>query len=353
MNTAPARSRTRRVISLAVRIGVSIAAIVLATVALSSIFSDLDWASVLDAVRSLSDADRLALMAAAAMVIAAQGLVTASTLPGLPVRRGIVAYLGPAAIASVIPGPSDLPVRYRIYQSWGYSPAEAGLSVSAGGIFNIGAKLVMPLLAFVVVALTGVAISDRINTTLLLAGVVLAVLIGATAVLLGSSRLTAWLAYWLQAPWDLIARIAARESRSSLGDVFDQARTKALGLLRERWPIATWAVVLHSGAQIGLMLMALRFTGVPQDVLGVTEVFVAFGVVAGLTVLPVTAGNVGIAEAGWIGVLGAMAGNDYINQVTAGVLIFRMLTWLAIIPLGGIALLIWRAGTRRQAQAVT
>ena len=68
--------------------------------------------------------------------IGAQGLLTASLVPGLAVRHGVVAFLGPAAITSVVPGPSDLPIRYQMLTSWGRSPGEATLSVAAGGIFS-------------------------------------------------------------------------------------------------------------------------------------------------------------------------------------------------------------------------
>jgi len=345
----------RTTLSVVVRIGVSIAAVAIATAALTSIFSSLNWADVATSIRSLNDADRLALAVGAGLVIATQGLVTSSTLPGLPVRRGVVAYLGPAAIASVIPGPSDLPVRYRIYQSWGYSSAQAALSISAGGIFSIGTKLIAPVLAALVVLVTGITVSDGLNTTLVLAGVVLAGLIAISASVLGSSRLTGWLAYWLQAPWDLLARLTEREA-GDVADTLHRARSSALELLATRWPIATWAALLFTAAQIGLMVMALRFMGIPQDVLGATEVFVAFGVVSGLTVLPITAGNVGVAEAGWIGVLGAMAGSGFINQITAAVVVYRILTWLIIIPLGGATLIGWRidlARQRRRSGAVT
>ncbi len=325
---------------------------VLAFVALSSIFSSLNWNQVLTSIRSLDDADRIALLIGAGLVIATQGLVTASTLPGLPVRRGVLAYLGPASVSSVIPGPSDLPVRYRMYQSWGYSASEAGLSISASGFFSVGAKLVAPALAGVVVLITGISVTDGVDTTLVLAGVVLVILIALSTVLLGSSRLTSWLAYWLQAPWDLVARLISRRP-GDLGPTLQRVRSSAIELLSARWPIATWAQLLFIVAQIGLMVMALRFMGVPQDTIGTTEVFIAFGVVSGLTVLPITAGNVGVSEAGWIGVLGAIAGSQYINEVTAAVLVYRWLTWLIIIPLGGLTLVGWQIGERRSAKALS
>ena len=132
-----------------------VAALVVSAVVLALAFDDLDWAEVGRALRSLDDAEIIALSTTWLVWIAAQGLQTSSLVHDLPVRRGVVAYLGPAAVASAVPGPSDFPVRYRMLTSWGYSLGDATLAVAAGGVFNIGIKLVLPIIAAV-----GLLVSD-------------------------------------------------------------------------------------------------------------------------------------------------------------------------------------------------
>lgn len=341
----------RQIRSIVVRIAITLLALGLSAFLLSTVFDELDWSAIWTSVRGLSDAERIALVSGAGLLITAQGLVTSATMTGLPVRRGILAYLVPASVASIVPGPSDLPVRFRMYSSWGYTPAEAGLAVTASGIFSIGTKLIMPVLAAVVALVAGVGLGDGVGGTIVFAGVVLGVLILLTSVVLGSHRLTEAVGYWMQAPWDVAARVLKKDS-GPLADTLSSARGRAVGLLQERWQIATWAAFLYASAQVGLMLMAVRFMGVPEEALGSTQVFIAFGIVQGLTVLPVTAGNVGVSETAWIGLMGAMAGSGFINEVTAAVIVFRALTWLAIIPLGGLGLLVWRRGVARQPDPV-
>ena len=41
-----------------------------------------------------------------------------------------------------------------------------------------------------------------------------------------------------------------------------------------------------------------------------------------------------MVELGYIGLLTGYAGSGYVNQVTAGVMLFRLATWIAIIPIG-------------------
>ena len=343
---APPMSRRRKVRSIVIRLLVTVLALGISAVLLVAVFDDLDWSSIWEAVTSLDDSEIVSLIAGTGLVYAAQGLVTASTMPGLPVRRGVLAYLGPASVSSIVPGPSDLPVRFRMYETWGYDSQAAGLAVVSSGIFSIGTKLILPVLAAIVAVFTGVEISDGVGSTIVVAGLVLGVLVVLTGFVLGSPKLAHQVGHWLQAPWTIFTRMLGKRTEP-LPVLLSAAREKATTLLADRWPVASWAAFLLTLAQLGLMLLAVRFTGVPESALSVTEIFVAYGIVAGLTVLPLTAGNVGVAETAWITLMGAMAGGRYVNQITAGVLIYRALTWLLVIPLGGAALALWRRSVAR------
>jgi hypothetical protein len=58
-----------------------------------------------------------------------------------------------------------------------------------------------------------------------------------------------------------------------------------------------------------------------------------------------------VSEIAYIGLLTAAAGSQYVNQITAGVLIFRVLTWIVIIPIGLTTLGVWqRMMARRPAE---
>ena len=101
------------------RFVITVAALALSAFVLANVFDDLDPQAIGDSFRSLTDAEWLALGLGWMAMITAQGFQTAALVPKLPVRQGIQAYLGPAAVSSVIPGPSDLPVRYSMFMSWG------------------------------------------------------------------------------------------------------------------------------------------------------------------------------------------------------------------------------------------
>src|SRR5687767_6228428 len=131
VDEAPKRSSVFKIVF---RVVIVVGALVLSAFVLTSVFDSLDWGQVWDSVRSLDDAEIVALVAMWGVWLACQGLQTSSMLRGLPVRRGVVAYMGPAAVTSIVPGPSDLPVRYRMMRSWGYPTSDVTLAVAAGGI---------------------------------------------------------------------------------------------------------------------------------------------------------------------------------------------------------------------------
>jgi putative heme transporter len=334
-----------RIVFIIVALGVS-AWILVAT------FDDLDIQQIADAVRSLEDAEIISLLSMWLLWIAAQGLLTASLVPGLAVRHGIVAFLGPASITSVVPGPSDLPIRYRMLTSWGRSTGEATLAVAAGGIFSIGIKLVLPVIAAVGLVVSDAPMSDTLQTVVticLLVGLAVVVL----AFVLGSERRTEQAGRLVAPVWSRVLRLLRKPTPADLPAQMVAARAEALQTLRDRWLVATWATVLTSATKFALLLMCLRFTGVGETELPWTQVFVVFALVQGLTVFPITAGDAGVSEIAYIGMLTAAAGSEFVNQITAAVLVFRILTWLAIIPVGLGALGLWKHQLRRATVGTT
>jgi putative heme transporter len=336
----------RSVRKILVRIAFIIVALGISAWILVATFDDLDIQEIADAVRSLEDAEIISLLSMWLLWIAAQGLLTASLVPGLAVRHGIVAFLGPASITSVVPGPSDLPIRYRMLTSWGRSTGEATLAVAAGGIFSIGIKLVLPVIAAVGLVVSDAPMSDTLQTVVticLIVGLAVVVL----AFVLGSERRTEQAGRLVAPVWSRVLRLLRKPTPADLPAQMVAARAEALQTLRDRWLVATWATVLTSATKFALLLMCLRFTGVGETELPWTQVFVVFALVQGLTVFPITAGDAGVSEIAYIGMLTAAAGSEFVNQITAAVLVFRILTWLAIIPVGLGALGLWKHQLRR------
>jgi hypothetical protein len=341
---APARPTTS-LVKILIRIGVTVGALALSFFVLARAFDDLDPQAIADALRSLQDAEILALASLWVIWLACQGLQTASLVPGLPVRRGVIAFAGPAAVASIIPGPSDLPVRHRMLRSWGYDSTTATVAVAAGGIFSIGIKLLLP-----VVAAIGLIVSDSPVDGTLRTAVTIALVVGlgvmVVAVVLSSPTRTARVARLIEPIWRWVLRLLRKDAGGGLEQQLLDRRASSVEALRGRWIVATWGTVLTAVTRFGLLVMAVRFMGLDEAIISWPQIFVVYAVVQGLTVIPISAGDAGISELAYISMLTAIAGPEYVNEVTAAVLVFRVMTWLAMIPTGMMALGLWRLALR-------
>jgi len=307
-------------------------------------FDDLDWGEVRSALNELSDAEWLSLTFGWLVWVVAQGALTASLVDKLAVRRGVLASLGPTAVSSVIPGPSDLPVRYGMFQSWGVSSSAAATAVIGSGIFSLGSQLVLPSIAGILILLADVPLTGFFSV-IVTASAALAVLVVIAGFTLGSAKRTESAGRRLDGVVRAVMRrLKKPELDENLGTVLADQRAEAFDHMSGKWLKSTVATVATIATKCALLVMALRFVGLPEAELSWIAVFAVYGLVAGLTAIPITPGSAGVAEIGFVGMLTAAAGDEWVNQITAGVLLYRLMTWLLIIPVGLGALGIWRHG---------
>jgi uncharacterized membrane protein YbhN (UPF0104 family) len=343
----------RTVLKIALRIGIAVAAVAISMFVLFGIFDDLDFDEIRAAINQLSDAEWIALFFGWLIWIGAQGLQTASLVTAMPARRGVLAFLGPSAVSSVIPGPSDLPVRYSMYQSWGIAPGDAATAVAASGIFSVGSQLALPAFAGVAIFLGSVQIEGFL-TIIVATTLVLAVVIILCAFVLGSEKRTRWAGEKLDPLWRRLMRMAHKDPpEENLGELLETRRAASFDYLSDKWLATSGATILTIAAKCSLLIMSLRFVGIPETALGWAAIFAVFALVAGLTIVPITPGSAGVAEIALVGMLAPIAGSEYVNEVAAGVLLYRMLTWILVIPAGLGALGIWRYGQRGSMRGVS
>jgi uncharacterized membrane protein YbhN (UPF0104 family) len=328
------------------RVGLSVGALVVAALVLKPVYDDLDLHTVRRAIASLSAGEWAVFLLVFAATIWANGFLTASVVPKLPIRRGATAYLGSSAVSSTFPGPGDLALRLLMYRSWGYSTTLSTVSVAASGMVTVGTKLVLPAVAMVPLFFTGQLTGDTGRFAVIGATIAIAVVVIVVLTLLKPS-FAARVGDIAERVIGVVLRRVGRTGPEGLGDRLVEAREQAITLLAPRWPMALLATVLLTLSRLLLLVVSLRFVGVPREDLTVSQIFATYAIVELLTVVPITAGGAGVVELGYIGLLTGYAGKAYVNQVTAGVMLFRLATWIAIIPIGWITVGLWRLSVRR------
>jgi uncharacterized membrane protein YbhN (UPF0104 family) len=285
----------------------------------------------------------LLVAAAAAASMASTWVMICSVLPSIRLREAAVVNLGSNAVASTLPagGALAMGVSWAMLSSWGISTAEYVLYTLVSGIWNVFARLGLPVLALLVLAT-----ASRPGAGLIAAAAVglalLAALAAGLGLLMRSESFALGAGRALQPALALACRVARRPASVDLPGSLLSFRDRAGARIAARgWRIT--AATAAANLTLWLVLLAcLRGVGLSQAQVPWQTSLAAFAFVRLLTVLPITPGGLGITELGLIAILAAGAGHRASAQVTAAVLLYRAVTYLPPIPLGAIACLVWQ-----------
>ena len=290
-------------------------------------------------------AAQLALLTAATLVAYVAASAPAKVLlPELSWPHAVGADLAGRAVASTIPGPTDLATRFVLYRQWAIPADRATAGIVFAGLFEPLSALVLPLIAVI-----GVIVTGNLNKpqAIVLAAVGVLILVAATLVLVAMVRSESlarrvghgldWLARHL---W----RLVRRTPPAGIVDGVMEFRVRAKDILTGHGVLGFLAAVVSKLAWFLVLELSLVAAGVTPDVLSPAVVLAAMAVVGIVALIPITPGAVGVAEVAYIGILSAVTGPGYTEQITAAVVVFRIAQWFAVIPIGWVLLLVMRGG---------
>lgn len=311
--------------------------------------SFIDYKAVLDAMRSLEAWQLAVLLALALIRLPIESSLYTSTIPGLGFADGLRSYLASNTVADLAPPPADLAIRFGMYKTLGISTEAAGVGIIASGFFSIGARLVLPVIALVVVIATGPADEE----TWVLAAIGVSALVGAVALvtlILRSEQFTLRVGTWVGRVAERIAARFGRQVKADhLGTRATDFRAKISGTLKERWPRATAAVVGSHIMGYTILLASVRFVGVSNSQVDWIDLLVAYAIVRLITLIPITPGGIGVAAAGYVVILGAQQDQALSNLIGAASFLTRIFVWLVPLLIGIVPLVMWRQRMKRQA----
>ena len=302
------------------------------------------WSEVVDAMAGLDAADWALLVLVAVVRIAIEPLLLMACTPKLKWSLALPGFLAPAATASVVPGPTDVAARYAMYRSWGYSGAQTSDSVILVFLYGTFAKVGLPVVAALVFFAFGRSDAE-LETLAIIAGGVLVGGVFLIYLLLRSEEVARRLGHAAgkgaqrRAGW---FRIKTPETLAA--DLADRAvhfRDKTGDVVRTRTHLATGAAAFAQAALFAILLVSVRVVGIGADQLDWIALLAAFALVQLLTSVPITPSGLGVAEAAYVALLTAESNTDLASQVAAAAIIYRLFSWVIIVPLGGIAWLWW------------
>ena len=264
-----------------------------------------------------------------------------AAMPGLSLRQAAIVSQASTAVAMTVPGGGALGVgvSYAMYTSWGFSAGQVVGSAFSTFLANMSFKLLLPGISLVLLAVAG----ERTG------GFVLAAVLGIGLIVGTGSAITAllWSDRFARRVGHLAARLVSRlralvggPAVPSWGERLASLRSLVVTLLRERWILLMSAEIVSQLSVFLVMLATLRILGIEPGKVSWQEALAVFGLVRLASAVPIVPGNAGFAELGYTGGL-IVAGGDR-PEVVAAVLLFRLLTYFAQIPIGAVTYLTWR-----------
>ena len=283
---------------------------------------------------------------------ATYSILEVAARPGLTYPQATQITLTSTAISNTLPagGALGVGVQTGMYLSFGFAPADITISLMVTGIWNTFVKLGMPIVALLLLAISGSS-GGGLLAAAVVGVVVLTCAVGLFGMALGSRNgalAVGRVIGWLLAP---ILRLLRKPPLDDWGSAIDGFRRKTIHLLRDRWARVTVAALVSHITLYLVLLVTLRHVGVSNAEVSWQEALAAFAFVRLISAVPITPGGLGVVELGMTAALVAAGGDR--APVVAAVLVFRALTYVLPVPLGGLTYLFWRKGaaTRPSAQA--
>ena len=275
----------------------------------------------------------------------------AITLPGMRFREAMLSNLGSTTINNTVPvvgGVLSLGVNLSMYYSWGLPPDAYALGALVKGVWDNIVRFALPGISLVLYLVFVGSLAPGWTPVFwiaLIALVAVALIVVLLIAMVKRRDFAVWLTKWLDkiANWALgVVRRPATDIKPGVLQFRDNLSLVVTGNAIR----ITLLDLSYQLAMATVLLVSLRAVGIDSSLIPIWGVLLSWAFTRAVTVIPITPGNVGIAETLYILTLTSLAGGDAAPDgsqelITAAVLIYRMLTYLLPILLGGFAYLFW------------
>jgi uncharacterized membrane protein YbhN (UPF0104 family) len=270
------------------------------------------------------------------------------SLPHLPHGKAFVVNVSGSAVGNLLPagGAAGAAATYKQLRSWGFSRRAISTSLIVTGVWNILARLLLPILGIVLM----ICFAGDLNPAVMGAAAVGAA--GGTAVLavfitmLASERACQAIGGWLERSLRFLPFV--RNADPSLRQHILDQRHQTIAVVRHGWLSMTFGLVGFFGMNYLLFWFCQNTVGVQFPF---AYMFFAFALSRLLTSVTVTPGGVGVSETGVAALLVGWGASP--AQATAGVVLYSLYVHFLEVPLGALGWLAWWVSPKAQSSSVT
>jgi uncharacterized protein (TIRG00374 family) len=269
-----------------------------------------------------------------------------AVLPHLRFWHGFLETQSSTAISETVPagGAVAIGLTFRMFGSFGFSTVAITTAVATTGIWNLAFKFGLPIVAVVLVAVTGQSTGGAVGVALL--GVLVIAVSGLVLWLVFRSADSA---HWVGRLGDWILNWVLHFFRKPKSDRVERAvlrfRDQTNDMVHQRGWLLTSTVLASQLAVFVLVLFCVRAVGIPASQVSFLDVLLSFAVARLAGAIPVTPGGLGTVDAAFIGMLTAFGATS--NDALAADLVWRATTYFPPIFIGIVTYLIWKRGLAR------
>jgi putative heme transporter len=307
-----------------------------------------DYDDVRAALQTLTAGQLALLVIATAVAYVANAAPSKVLIPALSWPRAVGSDLAARAVVSTIPGPTDIATRFVLYRQWGIPADTATAGIVFAAFFETMSALVLPVIATVGVVVTGHATRPAVLWISVAGVLILAVLVLLLTGIVRSESLARRFGGFLQSAANKLWPLFRHTPPTGIVDNVLDVRERSKDTLSRHGLTGFAAAVAAKLAWFVVLEVSLWSVGVTPDVLPPSVVLAAMAIVAIVALVPITPGAVGVTEVAYIGFMSAVAGPGLTDEITAAIMIFRAMQWLAPIPIGWILLVIMRGRRWRE-----
>ena len=283
------------------------------------------------------------------LVVALRQTLNATPLslyvPGLGVPRAVMNDLSANLTATVAPPPADLVLRMAMFRSWGIDTSSGASGLTLNTLAYYVARFGAPTVGFLV-ALAFDGFHPGYAWTALTGGAIAASIVVGLVLVSRGRKVAAGLGLWLG---NRARRFSKKVDPQQWSDAIARFQVESSSRLRtQSWRagVALLALLLTEGL---LLVLCLRFTGVPGSVAPAWAVLAALLVSYPLTALPFA--GLGVLDAAIVTILSNENVADP-SAIVAALVIWRVGLLLVPLLLGLGSVFIWRRQQPDEADAL-
>jgi uncharacterized protein (TIRG00374 family) len=264
-----------------------------------------------------------------------------AALPGLSLRNALVMAQASTAAANILPGGDaiGMAVSYSMLRRWGFRVEQVAIATAAFSLWNVVANVVFAVVGVGLLALGGESNPLLTTAALIGAGACALIAVG-IALVVHDERHALRLGAFGERVANRLRRTLRRAPVAGWAVRLVGFRDEAIGLVRRRWLPLTLATLAGHLTVFLVLFVCVRAVGISGAEVSFDEIFAAWALIRIVTTIPVTPGGLGVVELGLTGALVSFGGSHV--DVVAAVLLYRALTYVPPIAVGGVCLLIWR-----------